>query len=204
MRNFIITFAPFWAICAVVCGAMSIVSCGPTQEDPGPSKMHTVQENGHEVLYDENQKAYDDVFLGMDQETVEPLLQNTEIRGTIYRMIPEYSTDRKLNSLYLRSNDLHITNRKKVAQELSTVLKHKYGVPIFDKLSESTDLGLPDRENIRGHQVRWGAHWRFQSKYLVMGIEDQDSTSNVWLWIFNEDVWNNQGGAKAQEDIMNF
>jgi len=212
---------------ALGCFCVAIIEgCGDAEKKPGPSEMYSVQENGQQVFYDETQKAYGDIFLGMQQRTVDTLLSHTEIRGTVYQMIPEYSTDGKLNSLFLRSDTIDLDNREKVARELTTVLQYKYGEPIYEPISHSTQLGLPNRSQVEGCEVKWGAHWREGNKYLVLGVEDHEEkhehtddygdfkgtirvksvlgTSNIWLWIFNEDVWNNQGGAKAQEDVLNF
>lgn len=199
-----------------------LASCVYTPQEHKSQKIYSTQEEGEQIFYDITQKAYGDIFLGMPKEVVESKLNNEVIRNIEYTMIPEYSENLKLNSLYLKSQNIDSENRQNVVNELATIFNPKYGPPVYDKISNDKNLGITDIGYVNGCKIHWGAYWKFESKYIVLGAQDNYETitttkdsveftnknkyinSNIWIWIFNSTVWKNQGGAKSQKEFLNF
>lgn len=191
------------------------------QQQKTPEQIYSQQEEGRQIFYDASQRAYGNIFLGMHKNAVDSLLEDVVIRNQNYQMITEYSNDKRLNSLYLKSNEVDEVHRQIVVNELASIFTPKYGNPLHTSISQETNLGLTDIGYVKGHKIHWGAYWKKDNKYIVLGAEDNYTTivsttdsitftseqkylnSNIWIWIFNSSVWNQQGGAEAQREFLN-
>ena len=178
--------------------------CGSSGTEDQTDDVISVTENGQQVFYSEADKAYGDVYLGMSINMVDSLDKSPIISGRRYDTYKEYKSG-VLTSYYLRSSEVSDSTYEDVIDEIDMVISSKYGELNMVWLSDLPELGIPKKTSVDGHDVHWGSHWQDENKFLGIGLESvAGSTSAIWLWIFNTNIWDTHKANKAQSDAENF
>lgn len=183
---------------------VSFISCSYEDTTKQTDGVISITENGQQVFYSEINKAYGDVYLGMSKHAVDSLETQPTIYGRKYNTFKDY-TKGILTSYYLRSPEVADSLYNDVIDELEEVLSSKYGKINMVWLSDLPELGISEKTTIEKHEVFWGSHWKKDSKYLGIGFEQAtDTTSSIWLWIFDTKIWDAHKSNKTIIEAENF
>lgn len=177
--------------------------CNKSKQDK--VSMVSVEENGETTFYSEDQKAYDQIYLGMIQNYVDSLLPDSiqiESRGISFKTKPTYVGGRFFQ-LHLQGDT--VSRYQERAREIANIINAQYGSYKNYKISEVERLALPQKTVFQGNEIHWGKHWENGNKFIVIGNQKHDYDKySVWLWIFNTDVWDNLGGHQESKDSSKF
>lgn len=201
----LILFLGFFHSCSCLCD---------DEKKKEKEQMISFNENGQQVMYSEQDKAFHDIFFGMSKSFADQQAKNIDvsINDIQYHPLLLYSEDNKLIDAYLISDTISYHDYKMVASEFGQILTKKYGEPSYNNPEDASmhnySLSIPNKSRINGSVIHWGKGWYVnERKKVFMGHEFIDNqiqfhaldSSRIWIWIFNQ----NHYVPTSFEDIEN-